>query len=152
IMLDRFVSRSRFFALVLGAITVSVTLGMPRRTQAFIPGKEWESIDRPESVGFSSKRLEALRPWLQSLDTTGMMVIVGGRSLFTYGDLKHLSYLASGRKSVLSLLYGRYVDGGTIDLSKKLSDLKFTDVGGLLPNELGATILHLLTARSGIYH
>jgi CubicO group peptidase (beta-lactamase class C family) len=151
-MLDRFVSRSRVYALVLGALTVSVTLGMPRRTQALIPGKEWESIDMPESVGFSSKRLEALRPWLQSLDTTGMMVIVGGRSLFTYGDLKHLSYLASGRKSVLSLLYGRYVEDGRIDLNKKLSDLRFTDVGGLLPNELGATILHLLTARSGVYH
>jgi len=81
-----------------------------------------------------------------------MMIVVGGRSLFTYGDLTHLSYLASGRKSILSLLYGRQVENHTIDLGRTLSDLKFTDVGSLLPQELDATVQHLLTARSGVYH
>jgi CubicO group peptidase (beta-lactamase class C family) len=89
---------------------------------------------------------------MASLDTTGMLVSVGGRSLFEYGDLTHLSYLASARKSVLALLYGRYVENGTIPLDRTLRDLSFTDVGGLLPRELDATIGHLLSARSGVYH
>ena len=116
------------------------------------PQKQWQAVDRPEAVGFSSRRLEAVRAWTASLDTTAMMVVVGGRTLFTYGDVTHVSYLASGRKSVLALLYGKYVDNGTIRLDRKLSELQFTDVGGLMPRELQATVQHLLTARSGIYH
>lgn len=116
------------------------------------PGKDWERIERPESAGYSSARLHALRSWLQSLDTTAMMVSVGGRSLFDYGDVTHLSYLASVRKSVLAVLYGKYVDNGTISLSRTLRELEFTDAGGLMPQELEATIEHLVTARSGIYH
>jgi CubicO group peptidase (beta-lactamase class C family) len=124
----------------------------PVQSQSVVPGKEWESIADPESAGYSSQRLAGLRAWLGSLDTTGMMVIVGGRSLFTYGDVAHLSYLASCRKSVLALLYGRYVEDGTIALDRTLSELQFTDVGGLLPREQTATVRHLLSARSGVYH
>ncbi|HEY7547833.1 MAG TPA: serine hydrolase, partial [Blastocatellia bacterium] len=106
----------------------------------------------PESVGYSSIRLQSLRAWVQSLDTTAMMVVVGGRSLFEYGDLTHLSYLASVRKSMLAILYGKYVENGAIPLNKTLRELEFTDVGGLQPREQEATIEHLLTARSGVYH
>jgi len=121
-------------------------------SQAAFPGRDWESIDKPETVGFSSERLAAVRAWMSTLDTTAVMVVVGGRTLLTYGDVTHLSYLASGRKSVLSLLYGRYVENHTIALERTLSDLKFTDVGGLLPIERDASVQHLLTARSGVYH
>src|SRR5204862_4354165 len=55
-------------------------------------------------------------------------------------------------KSVLALLYGIPVANKTIALDRTLRDLKFTDLGGLLPRELEATVQHLLTARSGIYH
>jgi CubicO group peptidase (beta-lactamase class C family) len=120
--------------------------------RAVFPGREWARIERPESVGYSSARLRALGEWVESLDTTAMMVVVGGRSLFEYGDLSHLSYLASVRKSVLAILYGKYVENGTIRLDRTLRELGFTDVGGLLPGELDATIEHLLTARSGVYH
>jgi len=116
------------------------------------PGADWERIAKPESVGYSSARLEGLRAWLASLDTTSMFVSVGGRALFEYGDVTHLSYLASVRKSVLAMLYGKYVENGTIRLDTSLKDLQFTDVDGLLPRELEATIEHLITARSGVYH
>ena len=124
----------------------------PARAQSVFPGTEWESIDKPETVGFSSKRLAAVREWVASLDTTAMMVIVGGRVLVSHGDVTHLSYLASCRKSVLGLLYGSAAADKKTALDRTLRDLKFTDVGGLLPRELDATIQHLLTARSGIYH
>jgi CubicO group peptidase (beta-lactamase class C family) len=119
---------------------------------ALFPGKEWERVEKTESVGYSSARLQALRAWLQSLDTTAMMVSVGGRSLFEYGDLTHQSYLASVRKSLLAMLYGKYVEDGKIQLEKTLRELEFTDVGGLSPREQEATIEHLISARSGVYH
>jgi len=126
---------------------------VPSRQEAFVfPGADWERIAKPESVGYSSARLEGLRAWLSSLDTTAMFVSVGGRVLVEYGDIAHLSYLASVRKSVLAMLYGKYVENGTIRLDTTLKDLQFADVGGLLPRELEATVEHLITARSGVYH
>ena len=144
-------TKKNWLSSCLGVFVVALLLS-PIQAQSAFPGKEWESIDNPESVGFSSKRLAAVREWVASLDTTAMMVVVGGRTLVSYGDVTHLSYLASGRKSVLALLYGSYVENKRIGLHRTLLDLKFTDVGGLLPRELDATIQHLLTARSGIYH
>jgi CubicO group peptidase (beta-lactamase class C family) len=132
---------------------MAVASSLPRiAAQTVVPGRNWESIEQPESAGFSSKRLGAVREWASSLDTTAMMVVVGGRVLVSYGDVVHLSYLASGRKSILALLYGTPIANKTIALDRTLRDLKFTDVGGLVPRELDATIQHLLTARSGVYH
>jgi CubicO group peptidase (beta-lactamase class C family) len=121
------------------------------KTPAF-PGKTWERIEKPETIGYSTARLNALRAWVESIDTTSMMVAVGGKSLFEYGDMAHLSYLASVRKSVLSILYGKYVENGTIPLGKTLREIGLTDLDGLLPREQEATVLDLITARSGIYH
>jgi CubicO group peptidase (beta-lactamase class C family) len=135
-------------------LSLNVTHGQTaeKAKTTLFPGKEWERIEKPELAGYSMARLQALRGWLQSLDTTAMMVSVGGRSLFEYGDLTHQSYLASVRKSVLAILYGKYVENGKIQLDKTLRELEFTDVGGLSPREQEATIEHLISARSGIYH
>ena len=138
--------------LVLDSFSVQAAGSQSAQGSPPFPGKDWERIEKPESIGYSSARLQALRSWLQSLDTTAMMVAVGGRSLFEYGDLAHLSYLASVRKSVLAILYGKHVENGTIPLGKTLRELEFTDVGGLMPQELEATIEDLVTARSGVYH
>src|SRR5215510_14837559 len=136
------------------SLSLNLTHGQTSEKGKFevFPGKEWERIEKPESVGYSSARLQALRGWLQSLDTTAMIVSVGGRSLLEYGDLTHQSYLASVRKSVLAILYGKYVENGKIRLDKTLRELEFTDVGGLSSREQEATIEHLISARSGVYH
>lgn len=116
------------------------------------PGAQWESIAQSQSAGYSPQKLAALRTYLESIDTTAMMVVVGGRSLFEYGDLAHVSVLASARKSVMAMLYGKYVQDGRIRLNRTLEDLGIDDVGGLSAAEKQATIEQLLTARSGIYH
>jgi CubicO group peptidase (beta-lactamase class C family) len=140
--------------LIAFCLSLNVTHGptAEKGKTAVFPVKEWERIEKPESAGYSSARLQALRGWLQSLDTTAMMVSVGGRSLFEYGDLTHQSYLASVRKSILAILYGKYVENGKIQLDKTLRELEFTDVGGLSPREQEATVEHLISARSGVYH
>ena len=119
---------------------------------AVYPDTAWQQIDRPETVGWSSARLEQLRAKLATLPTTGMMAIVGGRVLFEYGDVEKISYLASVRKSLLSMLIGIYQERGKIDLNKTLAELGIDDVQGLTPDEKQATVRDLLTARSGVYH
>jgi len=142
--------RTCCFVLIVAVTLPGVFAQSTKRT--VFPGKDWERVENPESIGYSSARLKALRAWVESLDTTSMMVVVGGRSLFEYGDLTHESYLASARKSVLALLYGKYVENGTIPLTKTIGEIGLTDLDGLLPREQQATVENLITARSGVYH
>jgi CubicO group peptidase (beta-lactamase class C family) len=121
------------------------------RTHVF-PAAEWERIPAPEPAGWSAAGLEQLRTHLQGLSTSGLMVVVGGRVLFDYGDLEVQSYLASVRKSVLAMLYGIYVEQGVVDLDRTLEQLGIDDHQGLTREEKQATIRHLLQARSGVYH
>ncbi len=89
---------------------------------------------------------------METLNTTGLVVVVGGQVLHWQGNVTEVSYVASVRKSILSTLYGRHVADATIDLDATLEELGLDDEGGLLPIERQATIRHLLTARSGVYH
>lgn len=150
---------------ILAAITVAAVLLVqpaaghapddrnPRNPAApLFPGAAWERIADPTSVGYCQPGLDAATAEARQLATTAATVIVGGRVLWDYGDQRAISYLASVRKSLLAMLYGNYVASGKIRLDKTLKDLQITDVGGLLPRELDATVLDLLTARSGVYH
>jgi CubicO group peptidase (beta-lactamase class C family) len=119
---------------------------------AVFPGTDWERIADPASVGYCADRLERVTARAKQLPTTGMMVIVGGRSLYEYGDVQRVSYLASVRKSVLAMLFGNYVASGQIRLDATLAELNIDDHGGLLPGEREATVADLLAARSGVYH
>lgn len=113
------------------------------------PGQDWERITKPETAEFSSAKLDVLQAWLKTQQTTAMMVVVGGRVLFQYGDV---SILASVRKSVLGMLYGKYVAHGTINLEKTVKELGLDDVQKFLPVEEKARLEWLLMSRSGIYH
>lgn len=63
------------------------------------------------------------------------MIVVGGKVLYEYGDIEELSYIASCRKSVLAMLYGKYVDNKKINLDLTLSELNIDDNLGLFPIE-----------------
>jgi CubicO group peptidase (beta-lactamase class C family) len=89
---------------------------------------------------------------LDALPTTCVLAIKGGKTVYEYGDPAEVSYLASARKPILSLLYGRPVTDGVINLENTLEDLGIDDVQGLLPRERRATVQDLLTGRSGVYH
>jgi CubicO group peptidase (beta-lactamase class C family) len=115
-----------------------------------VPGAAWTTV-KPESVGYSSARLESLRSWLRTLDTKAMLIAVNGQVIFEYGDLTHASKVASVRKSVLSMLYGPYIMGGKIDPRKTVVEMGLEEAEPFLPIERHATLEHLLTARSGIY-
>ena len=112
----------------------------------------WPVWSAPEEAGFSTTGLDRVASHVETLNTTGLVVLVGGRVLHWQGNVTEVSYVASVRKSILSILYGRHIADATIDLDATLEELGLDDEGGLLPIERQATIRHLLTARSGVYH
>lgn len=117
------------------------------------PDSSWQPITDPAVAGWSNDQLNNLAKFIiDSSNTTGMLVVHRGKVLFEYGDLVELSYLASCRKSVLAMLYGPFVENGKINMDKTIEQLGLDDIGGLLLVEKKATIKHLLTARSGVYH
>ena len=77
-------------------------------------------------------------------------VFVGGESIFGWGDLDRPSFVASVRKSVLSVAFGRMVADGRLDLDATLADLDIDDITPLTATERSATVRHLLQARSGV--
>ncbi|MEM6285568.1 MAG: serine hydrolase [Bacteroidota bacterium] len=121
-------------------------------TQTTYPTEAWERWETPEAGGFDSAQLEAVDVHLDSLSSFSMMVVRGGRVVHEFGDNAGLFYVASVRKSVLAMLYGPYVDDGTIDLDRTLAEMDMDDVQNLTDAEQQATIEHLITARSGVYH
>jgi CubicO group peptidase (beta-lactamase class C family) len=89
---------------------------------------------------------------LDTLPTTAFLVLDRGDILLDHGTTATPSFLASARKSVLSVLYGPAVAAGTIRLDATLGELGIDDIGGLLPQERRATVRDLLTSSSGVYH
>ncbi|HVF38674.1 MAG TPA: serine hydrolase [Gemmatimonadaceae bacterium] len=152
----RYISRAFLAAsLALSAITCTRQPSPGTRpivAAAVYPAAAWDSITDPRSIGWSPSGLDSVRATLATLPTSGFMAIVGGRVLMSYGDLDTVSYIASVRKSVLSMLMGNYVKRGTIDLNRTLADLGMDDIGGLTAQEKEATVKDLLTARSGVFH
>ncbi len=127
------------------ALTLSVRAEDSKLT---FPATDWVKI-KPEQAGYSSEKLEVLRAWLKTQDTTAMHVSVGGRVVFEYGDLKRVSKVASVRKSILAMLYGKYFADGKIDLDRTVEQIGLNDVEPFLDIEKPATLYNLLTARSG---
>lgn len=116
-------------------------------------GTNWEKHASPEVVGYNSQKLRDLTQYLEKeSNTSGLLVIQKGKVLYEYGDIQQVSYIASCRKSVLSMLYGKYVDNGTIDLSETIGNLGITEKDGLLPIEKKATVDHIINSRSGVFH
>ncbi len=119
------------------------------------PGAEWERVGPREwaAYGWSPDRLRQAAEYVRDSSViTGLVVVDRGRVVLQFGDVSDLSYVASVRKSVLAILYGPYVEQGIVDLGATLVDLGIDDIGGLLDVERQATVDHVITARSGVYH
>jgi CubicO group peptidase (beta-lactamase class C family) len=114
------------------------------------PTKSW-IFDKDKSE--SPNAFHRILPFITNkTNTTGLMVIRHGKATYKYGDTIEASYIASCRKSVLAMLYGKYVESGIIDLNMTIGELAIDDIQGLNTAEKKATILNLITSKSGIYH
>lgn len=117
------------------------------------PEEEWEMMDNVSDFGWDQEKINQLYWYaVDSTNATGIIIIQSGKMIYDYGDTHELSYIASVRKSMLSMLYGEYVENGTINLKKTLEELEIDDIGGLSKSEKQATILDILSSKSGVYH
>ena len=140
---------------LLGALLLTPPASAQLRTDPVFPGETWEVVGRGDlgAYGWDAAKLRSALDFVRDSSwATGVVVVDRGRIVGTFGDIEELSYLASARKSVLSMLYGNWVENGVIDLEKTLADLGVDDIGGLLPIEKQARVRDLVTARSGVYH
>ena len=116
------------------------------------PGKTWEKVKKPEDLGYSSVKLEKAKEFSKTLRTCAVTIIVNGVVLDEWGLVDTLFLTHSMRKSVLSAMYGKYVENGTINLNKTMSELGIDDEPPLSEQEKTATIRDCLKARSGVFH
>lgn len=116
------------------------------------PQEDWIKVENPESVGWSSSKLEEARRLAEMRRSEALMVIDNGKLIAAWGETRRKFYVASIRKSYLSTIFGYYVDGKTISLNATLNDYGIDDkVNPLTSEEKKATIRQLLTSSSGIY-
>ena len=121
--------------------------------KAAFTGTPFERPTTTRALGFSEDSLQSLSQYIdKNANTTGMVALYNGRMIYQYGDIEKISYIASCRKSVLSMLFGKYVEDGTIDLQETIGDLGIDEKDGLLPKEKEATVDHIITSRSGVFH
>jgi CubicO group peptidase (beta-lactamase class C family) len=132
------------------ALLMLATAARAQDTAPVVPGAEWQRVDANEA-GFSEAKLDVLRAWLKTQKTTGLVVVSGGRVALEHGDVARVGKVASVRKSILAMLYGRYVESGEIDLDRTVVDVGLEDTTPFLPLEREATLRHVLLARSGVY-
>ncbi len=116
------------------------------------PDEAWSNMEDPANEGWG----ETARSWftnyvIDSTNITGLVIVHKGQIVLEYGDIEENSYIASCRKSVLAMLFGKHVENGTLDLNKTLEELNINDVTELLPRERKAKIKDLIAARSGVY-
>ncbi|CAM1342847.1 serine hydrolase domain-containing protein [Tenacibaculum amylolyticum] len=105
-----------------------------------------------QNTDYTKARLDSFENYLKKLHTTSLMVVQNGEVIYKYGNTSKINYLASCRKSVLSMLYGKYVENGTINLKETIGEIGIDEDDGLLPIEKKATVNDIITARSGVFH
>jgi CubicO group peptidase (beta-lactamase class C family) len=87
----------------------------------------------------------------RELGVIALIVQVGRHELLAFGDIARPVIIHSIRKSILSALYGEALGRGAIDPSQTLAEIGIDDDPNLMVGEKSATILDLLSARSGVY-
>jgi CubicO group peptidase (beta-lactamase class C family) len=116
-------------------------------------GTDLRTYKPGENTGFNKEKLDSLTRFIKDYTaTTGMVVLYDGKVIYKYGDIEEVSYIASCRKSVLSILYGKYVANGTIDLNQDIGGIGIEEDDGLLVQEKQATVNDVITSRSGVFH
>ena len=85
--------------------------------------RDW-AIAEPEKYMFDSDKLEKITEYVEKTDLTCMMVVAGGEQIYKYGSNSTVSYIASCRKSVLAMLYGKYVENGKVNLYETVGQME----------------------------
>jgi len=121
-------------------------------TAAFSPSGDWLQYAAPAEAGFSAEALDEAYAMAAKGNTAAFMLVYRGKVLAAWGRVDSRYKCHSVRKSFYSALFGIYRAEGKIDLNKTLAELGVNDIHGLNEIERTATLRHLISARSGVYH
>jgi CubicO group peptidase (beta-lactamase class C family) len=116
------------------------------------PGAHWQTYKSVEQAGFSPEGLKVAKAFYDSIQSSAFMIVQSGRVVAAWGEVSRRFKVHSIRKSLINSLYGIHIANGTIDTSLTLGQLHITDIDTLSPLEQSSKIIHLLKARSGVYH
>lgn len=144
------ISRAKTFTI---AVFLLLTFVSPSHAlQNRYPGKHWMQYATPEEAGFSAEKLVKARAFYDSTQASALFVVYKGAVIADWGETARRFRCHSARKSLMSGMYGIYIDNSTIDTSLTLEKLGIDDSPSpLTPQEKQARIADLLAARSGIY-
>src|SRR5262245_61113526 len=148
--MNAFLKIGRFLAAwtrILGAFVVAGC--------AVAHGAERDRFERisPEAAGYSSEKLQALLPLLDSAGSQSLLLLHDGKVFFEWGDIRKKLLVHSIRKALLNGLMGTCYGAGQLDLQKTLAELGIDDIApSLTPDEKMATLMQVLQSRSGVYH
>lgn len=141
------------FCTIAGSAAIEpISTGSSTEPALVFPKASWAVIPTNTLSKSCKEDLASVQTDLKSLPTTALLAVQGGRVLMSYGKVETVSYVASVRKSILAMLYGKYVANGSIDLDRTIGDIGIDEPDGLLPIEREAKLRDLITARSGVYH
>lgn len=137
--------------LLLG-LTGQLAFAQPAPVQPVFPGDTWENHPDIEAAGWSTSKLKSLQKYAKAVNSSAYIIIENGYVVDSWGAVGQKEIVQSVRKSLLSGLYGIYVEKGAIKRDATMASLGIDDKEKLTPAEKEATVQHLLQARSGVYH
>jgi CubicO group peptidase (beta-lactamase class C family) len=150
--------------LLWACITLSGLTAAPQAAQAqtgsrvadahkTFPAQSWQVVSSPEKAGWSNEKLAVAHQYADSIHSSAVMIVQGGRVIDEWGDIDKKINGYSMRKSLLSALYGIYAAEGKIDVNETLEQAGIDETNDpLTKEERQARIVDLLRARSGVYH
>jgi CubicO group peptidase (beta-lactamase class C family) len=115
------------------------------------PGETWARAAAPEDLGFDSGKLARARAFADSIPTAAVMIVSGGMIVDEWGAVEEKYHVHSIRKSLISAMFGKYVQEGVIDLDKSLEEIGIDDDPPLTELQRTATIRDVMKNRSGIF-
>jgi CubicO group peptidase (beta-lactamase class C family) len=149
--MKKFTNLVIFIFVFVSLFTGCKTKGGDEYTEPIIQGS-WPYYSSPGEAGWDADRLEAAKSYFSSLNSAAVIVVYRGKVLVAWGYVYEKYLTHSARKSFMSALYGIYVHEGQIDLQETMAQLNIDDVPPLTELEKSARVIHLLAARSGVYH
>ena len=138
---------------ILSLLLLPALLALP--LQAQVPGTSWERLtdDEAAAAGWSRVELAQAQAFSQTLQTEAVMIVTRGKILESWGPIERKFNVHSIRKSFISAMIGIRAAEGKIRLDATMGELGIDDRSPRLSAaEKQATVLHLLQARSGVYH
>lgn len=127
-------------------LSVNKTIG-----QNQYPSSDWEKAKSPETLGWSSSKLEIAKEYSKKIGSSAVMIIKNGVILDSWGEISTNFQAHSMRKSLLTSMFGIHVYNGDINLDMTLEQLGIDDNDPLTNEEKQATVKQILESRSGVY-